>query len=114
MVDYPSHKEMLKFYKKTMELSQKQFDTFVKYFSNDNYDFGFLGITTPDRMQHFLWRYTDKDDNTYPDINRLENSILRMYQLMDENIERILDIYGEEHNVVVISDHGHGRRCQKN
>lgn len=113
MVDHPTDKEMLQFYKETMELSQKQFDTFHEYFQKDKYDFAFLGVTTPDRMQHFLWRYTDSEDRTFPGENKLQNSIFEMYQLMDENVKRIMDDYGEEYNVVVISDHGHGRRCEK-
>lgn len=113
MVDHPSNKEMEKFYAETMDLSQKQFDTFHKYFNQEKYDFAFLGITTPDRMQHFLWRYTDPGDRTHPKKSKLSDSILKMYKLMEENVKRLMDEYGEEYNVVVISDHGHGRRCEK-
>ena len=112
-MDHPTDKEMPNFYKETMELSRKQFDTFHKYFQKDEYDFAFLGVTTPDRMQHFLWRYTDPGDRTYPGKNNLQNSILEMYQLMEKNVKRIMDTYGKEYNVIIISDHGHGRRCEK-
>lgn len=113
MVEQPTNKEMYDFYLKTMELSQQQFDTFHKYFKKEKYEFAFLGITTPDRMQHFLWRYTDPGDRTYPGSNKLQNSILEMYQLMEKNVKKIISDYGDEYNVVVISDHGHGRRCEK-
>ena len=113
MVDHPTDKEMPKFFKDTMDLSQKQFDTFHKYFRKDKYDFAFLGITTPDRIQHFLWRYTDSEDRTYPGNNPLQNAILEMYRLMEKNVKKIMDDYGEEYNIIVISDHGHGRRCEK-
>lgn len=114
MVEQPTDKEMYNFYRNTMDLSQRQFDTFHKYFTMDRYDFAFLGITTPDRMQHFLWRYNDSGDRTYPKKNnRLDGSILAMYQLMEKNVQKIMDDYGDEYNIVVISDHGHGRRCEK-
>lgn len=114
MVEQPTNKEMYDFYKNTMELSQKQFDTFHKYFTKEQYDFAFLGITTPDRMQHFLWRYNDPGDRTYPKRNnRLIGSILKMYQLMEKNVQKVMADYGDEYNIVVISDHGHGRRCEK-
>ena len=113
MVDHPTNKEMPDFFRNTMELSQRQFDAFHQYFRRQPYDFAFLGITTPDRMQHFLWRYTDPEDRTYPGKTELQDSILRMYQLMEKNVERILREYGGEYNVAVISDHGHGRRCQQ-
>lgn len=112
MVEHPIDKEMQKFYDETMYLSQRQFDTFHKYFCKGNYDFAFLGITTPDRMQHFLWRYTDPGDRTFKE-SPLKDSILNMYKLMEKNVQKIMDDYGEDYNVVVISDHGHGRRCEK-
>ena len=52
-------------------------------------------------------------DRTYKKNNQLKDSILKMYQLMEKNIRKIEDAYGEEYNIVVISDHGHGRRCVK-
>ena len=113
MVDHPTDKQMESFYEDTMVLSQKQFDAFHKYFNSDKFDFAFLGITTPDRMQHFLWRYNDPDDRTHPKGGRLSDSILNMYRLMEKNVKKIMDDYGDEYNIVVISDHGHGRRCEK-
>lgn len=113
MVEQPANKEMYNFYQNTMELSQRQFNAFHKYFKQDSYDFAFCGITTPDRMQHFLWRYNDPGDRTHPKNNPLLGSILKMYQLMEKNVQKIMDDYGEEYNIVVISDHGHGRRCEK-
>lgn len=113
MVDQPTDKQMPEFFKDTMKLSQDQFNAFHQYFSTGEYDFGFLGITTPDRIQHFLWRYTDTEDRTYPGKNQLQNSILEMYQLMDRNTGEMINRYGDDYNIVVISDHGHGRRCQK-
>lgn len=112
IVDHPADKEMEQFFEKNMKLSQRQFDAFDLYFRQDQYDFGFLGITTPDRLQHFLWRYTDPDDSTYPG-GRLKDSIFEMYRLMEKNVREIMEKYGADYNVIVISDHGHGRRCEK-
>lgn len=113
MVDHPSDKQMDEFYNETMKLSQDQFDAFHKYFTTDDYDFVFLGITTPDRMQHFLWRYTDAEDSTHPSKSKLVDSILNMYKLMEDNVKKIMEMYGDNYNIIVISDHGHGRRCEK-
>ena len=113
MVDHPKDKEMEAFFERTMELSQKQFDAFSYYFDKEPYDFAFLGITTPDRMQHFLWRYTDPGDRTHPKDGRLKESVIQMYELMDKNIADIIHRYQDRYQVVVFSDHGHGRRCEK-
>lgn len=113
LVDNPNDKTMPEFFKNNMKLTQDQFDAFDKYFSKGDYDFAFLGILTSDRMQHFLWKYNDPTDNWYKKGNRMEGSILKMYQLMETNVKKLYDKYEEEYNIVVISDHGHGRRVQK-
>jgi len=113
LVDHPTDKIMNKFFEDNMELTQNQFNSFHQYLNGDEYDFAFLGILTSDRMQHFLWKYTDKEDRCFKESNNLKDSILKAYQLMENNVKKILEDYGDEYNVVVISDHGHGRRCQK-
>jgi len=113
LVDNPNDKTMPAFFKNNMKLTQDQFDAFDKYMSSGDYDFAFLGILTSDRMQHFLWKYNDPTDNWYKKGNRMEGTILKMYQLMEKNVKAIIEKYGDEYNVVVISDHGHGRRVQK-
>ena len=113
LVDNPNDKTMPAFFENNMKLTEKQFDSFMDYFSKGNYDFAFLGILTSDRMQHFLWKYNDPTDNWYKKGNRMEGSILKMYQLMERRVKEIFDKYQDEYNIVVISDHGHGRRVQK-
>jgi predicted AlkP superfamily phosphohydrolase/phosphomutase len=113
LVDHPTNKTMSKFIEENMKLTQNQFDSFHQYFKTDEYDFAFLGILTSDRMQHFLWKYTDPEDRFYKKSNKLQNSILETYQLIEKNIEKIMIDYGDTYNVIGISDHGHGRRCQK-
>jgi predicted AlkP superfamily phosphohydrolase/phosphomutase len=113
LVDHPTHKTMPTFLKDNMILTQNQFDAFHQYIKSDDYDFAFLGILTSDRIQHFLWKYTDPEDNFHNKRNKLKNSLFDMYQLMEKNIQEVLNKYDDTHNIVIISDHGHGRRCQK-
>jgi len=113
LVDHPTEKTMNQFFADNMELTQNQFNSFHQYFKSDDFDFAFLGILTSDRMQHFLWKYTDPEDRCFKEDSNLKGSILKTYQLMEKNVKKIMDDYGDEYNVIVISDHGHGRRCQK-
>lgn len=113
LVDHPTRKTMRQFFESNMDLTQRQFDSFDEIFSKGNFDFAFLGILTSDRMQHFLWKYCDETDRCHPKNNSLKNSILEMYQLMERNICSFFKKYSKEYNIIVISDHGHGRRCQK-
>lgn len=113
LVDHPTKENMKEFFDNNMQLTQAQFDSFKKLFEEDTYDFAFCGILASDRMQHFLWKYCDETDRCHPKGNALKNTILEMYQLMERNVEDLFNRYSSEYDITVISDHGHGRRCQK-
>lgn len=113
LVDHPNKHTMVDFFNSNMKLTQEQFDSFDCIFSEGNYDCAMLGILTSDRMQHFLWKYCDETDRCYVKKSPLKSSLEQMYQLMEKNVKSIFEKYGDEYNIVVISDHGHGRRCQK-
>lgn len=113
ITDYPNKKQMKSFYEKTFNTTCKQFEFFDKCMGTDKYDFAFLGILTLDRMQHFLWRYTDPTDVTYVKKTDLHDSILSTYKLIDEKISKLYEKYSNEYDLLVISDHGHGKRCEK-
>jgi len=64
---------------------------------------------TVDRMKHFLWRYHDPEDPTYPGPTPHAGAIDRMYGLID----CIVGEFAALGDVMVISDHGHARRCTR-
>ncbi len=109
----PNMKELPKFLEDTWEMTDNQFGNFHKYFKRGEYDLGFLGVTTPDRLQHLTWKYTDPEDRCYPKNNPFQNVIEEGYKYFEKEIQKMVDEYGDEYNIIVISDHGHGRRCQK-
>jgi len=78
---------------------------------NDDYDLFFITYFTMDRYQHFLWRFTDKTDITYPGNNRYETSILDLYQRFDSIVADVQATLKDNESLVIISDHGHGQRC---
>jgi predicted AlkP superfamily phosphohydrolase/phosphomutase len=80
-------------------LDKHQFDCFV------------LILGGIDRAQHDYWKYYDPQ---YPDVpaerrEKFRNSIFRNYKLADDQIAKFLEIYGENSNLFIISDHGSGR-----
>lgn len=111
IVDFPKKKELAEFaekaYKDTLEQAEFGLDLFQKF----HFDLFFQTFLTLDRIQHFFWRYCDKDDPTYPESNPFENTIFKFYKLFDEIIGRFLQLLKPEDILIVISDHGHGRRC---
>lgn len=85
-------------------------DFTFKLFKADNYDLCFITFLNLDRIQHFLWRYYDENDPTYPGKNQFSNTIKNFYIFFD-NIIHEFQMTFPESVIMVLSDHGHGRRC---
>ena len=64
-----------------------------------------------DRIQHFLWRYCNRNDPTYPGPTPYDKSIKKFYVFIDEIIGKFVGALGPDDQLIVISDHGHGMRC---
>lgn len=85
-------------------------DFAIKLFKADGYDLCFITFLNLDRIQHFLWRYYDKNDPTHPGKNQFLNAIKDFYILFDNIINEFQKAFRES-VLMVLSDHGHGRRC---
>ena len=68
-----------------------------------------MNLLTVDRIKHFLWRFADPGDPTYPGPNPHAGAIDRIYGLVDG----IVGDYAGTGDVIVLSDHGHARRCTR-
>ncbi len=108
IVDYPTKKTVCEFFEKTIKLGDEQFDNFLTVYGKADYDFAFLGITTPDRIQHFLWQYQGSEKKKYAPV---KNALLTVYQNMEKKAEYLFNL--KDTNVIILSDHGHGVRCSK-
>jgi predicted AlkP superfamily phosphohydrolase/phosphomutase len=75
------------------------------------FDLYFSTYLTLDRMQHFLWRYHDEGDPTWPGPNEHQSAILDAYLMFDRIVGDYLERADDDTDIIVISDHGHGRRC---
>lgn len=113
IVSYPTPKTMQSFINENFELTRKQFAFFRKLCKEEKADFNFLGILTSDRLKHFLWRFTDCSDPTYPGDNKFKNSINDFYKLLDDEIKLTFESFPSPAKLIVLSDHGHGRKCTK-
>jgi hypothetical protein len=109
IVSFPTPKTMGPFVEETLRATSEQADFGMKLLKESQADLFFLNILTVDRMQHFAWRFADTEDPTYPGPNSHSEAVLRIYQLVDSIVAR----YAQDGRVVVISDHGHGRRCTR-
>ncbi|MGH2495526.1 MAG: alkaline phosphatase family protein [Ktedonobacteraceae bacterium] len=80
-------------------------------FQREKWDLFFLQLDALDHAQHFLWRYSDPGDPTYPGRNQYASRILEFYRLFDEITGRFRRCIPPDCVLLVVSGHGHGRHC---
>lgn len=73
-------------------------------------DLSFIVFTTPDRIQHHLWKFFDPDHPLYrqdaPD--ELKNAVRDVYIWCDDILGQVLDELPRDGTLLVLSDHGFG------
>ena len=109
IVDFPTPSTMGEFLETSLRTTTEQAEFGLALLERTRPDLFFMNILTIDRIQHFLWRYCDPADPTYPGASQLEDGIARAYRLVDDLVAGFVAAAGGS-RVVVISDHGHGRR----
>lgn len=110
---FPSKKELSEFVKFNRKNTLDVAKLGHKLFNAKDWDLFFIYFLTLDRIKHFLWRYYDETDPTYPGKNEYSEAIKEFYILYDEVIGKFLKCKSEERSVMIISDHGHQKRCTK-
>lgn len=113
MTDFPTKKEMGTFVNKIFTDTNEQAEFGISLISKNNPDLFYQTFLTMDRIQHFLWRYCDKNDPTYIADTPHKTAIKDFYIESDRIIGQYLGICGDDDILIVISDHGHGMRCTK-
>jgi hypothetical protein len=109
IVSFPTPKTMGSFVEETLQATRAQAELGLKILGIGQPDLFFINILTVDRMKHFAWRFCDPDDPTWPGPNPHSDAIDRIYGLVDEIAGR----YADHGRVVILSDHGHARRCTR-
>jgi predicted AlkP superfamily phosphohydrolase/phosphomutase len=113
MVDFPDEKNLGDFLSNARELTERLADASLKIYKDYQSDLFFLTFLTLDRIKHFIWRFTDKEDIYYPGESAYENAIKNFYVLIDKTVGDYMDFIDNDTCLMVISDHGHRRRCQQ-
>ncbi len=113
IVDTPSNKTLGSFAEKTMKLAEDHLRFSKELFGREKWDLFFINFLMLDRVQHAYWRYSDPDDPTYPGRNPYSEVIKDFYLFHDRVLGEFLDMMDEDTVLMVLSDHGHGRRCTK-
>jgi predicted AlkP superfamily phosphohydrolase/phosphomutase len=113
MVDFPGRKDLAGFLERTVQVTRDQARLGLDLLALEDWDVFFLCLLTLDRVMHFLWRYTDPEDPTYPGPNPLETSIKDFFVFLDSVVGEYMDRLASDQVLVIVSDHGHARRPAK-
>lgn len=74
------------------------------------WDLFFVYSSGADWVQHNLWMFFDEHDPAYPGPNEFSDAIPQIYRWYDSMIGRLVEQSDDETVIMVLSDHGHGRR----
>jgi predicted AlkP superfamily phosphohydrolase/phosphomutase len=74
-------------------------------------DFFFLYLRGPDVTSHFFWKYYEPDE-TVPEkeVEAFQDIIPKVYQYQDYVVGQYLEKAGEDTIVIIVSDHGMGKK----
>jgi len=81
---------------------------------NEQWDLIFVYSSILDVVPHFFWKFFDRTDPYYRPGNSYENIIKHFYELHDHFIGNIFSQMNKDDILMILSDHGHGRRPIKN
>ena len=111
--DFPDKGEIGPFAEKTNQDTAALHTFALQLFKETRPDLFFVAFLTSDRLQHFLWRYCDPGDPTFPGPNENQGAIDAFYEACDRILGDYLEAKDDDSRVMVVSDHGHGMRCTK-
>lgn len=111
--EFPGESELAKFFDQAERDTRELADYAGRVWEDLRPDLAFVSFLTLDRIQHFLWRYSDPQDPTYPGRTGFTDAVFRFYVLLDEIVGSLRAMAGQDVATLVMSDHGHGRRCTR-
>ena len=94
------------FIKEVLEITEKRWRTTKYLMKKYNWDFFMTVFTESDRIQHFFWKYMDKNHPAYEENERYGSFIKEYYQTLDKYIGNIIRTAGEDTITMIMSDHG--------
>lgn len=73
-----------------------------------SWDFFMVVFRDTDDVSHGFWRYMDPTHPRYEPDSAFKNAILKLYQKLDQYIGELIEIAGDDTNIIIMSDHGFG------
>lgn len=113
MVDFPTRRTRRRFYDRCVRVTVEQGRFFGDVLQTRAWDLAFVLFLTLDRVKHFYWRFEDTLDPCYETWSGEPHPIKRFYGVFDEVVGDLLRRLPPETTVLLLSDHGHQRRCTR-
>lgn len=108
---YPGFNKLEKYVENAKRKVYEQTKLGLEMLNNHQWDLFFIYFSELDIIQHFFWRYYDKDDPTHID-SPYNNVIKEFYELFDGIIGKFME--HQDVTKIIMSDHGHKMRPPKN
>ena len=89
-------------------LTEKIKDISCHLLRNQEWDFFMAHFMSTDTIQHYFWHFVDSGHPAYDKklAQKYKNTIYDAYKKVDNAIGEILQLTGDDCNVIVLSDHG--------
>jgi predicted AlkP superfamily phosphohydrolase/phosphomutase len=110
MSDFPGRSQLADFIERTDYVTRDLARFGLELLGLEEWDLFFISFLTLDRVMHFLWRYMDPGDPTYPGPNEHEDAIKNFFRLFDGVIGDFMKALSPDQALLIVSDHGHGMR----
>ncbi len=89
---------------RTYKMTNQQLDT-AKWLLKEDWDLFVCVLIGPDRLQHMLWRYFDKNHKYYEE-TEFKDALKDFYKYIDKRLGEFLKELNDDVTVIVSSDHG--------
>ncbi len=87
-------------------MTRKRFETARRLLDSRSWDFFMMVEMGVDRIHHGFWKDMDSTHRWHNPSSPYRNAILEYYQYIDSEIGTLLERFGDETVVLVVSDHG--------
>ncbi len=109
-IEGAKHLDRDKFIYEVNKTIEERYNLFRYLMEKEDVDLFFGVFTSSDRFSHYMWHFFDKNhpyrkNESEEEIRKYENSLLELYQKLDEYLGDLIDTFGAD-NVLVVSDHG--------
>ncbi len=96
-----SGKNHRKYLEDSLEAVERRFEIMDRLFIKEEFDFFMEVINETDAVQHCFWEFTGKD-------GPFSNAIFKIYEKIDNLLEKFLRIFPHDYTLMIMSDHGAG------